>query len=163
MSVSASVKLNLNWTDTSTDTYVKSSNASRGWDGGDINLTLNSTSTPDAENGATVLVTMSGGAATIDLTSLTHRDGDTRSLAGKKIRSILFYAPTANTGNIVVTKGASNGHCPVGTTFTVPIPPGGAFQWYVVSAGADVTNSSNDTLDISGTGSETLLMKVIWG
>lgn len=163
MSVTAIVKQILSWKDISSSAYVKSSDNSRTWAGtGDIDTSLNSGSTPAIDGGVSTLVTMTAGAATIDLTALTHQDSDTRSASGKKLRQIHFYNPSNNA--IRVKTGASNGHIPYGANgFDVTIPPGGAFTLYLASAGIAITNSSNDTIDISGTTTDSLLMKAVWG
>jgi hypothetical protein len=161
MSVTATVKAALDWKDVSASTYVSSGDASRSWNGGDLSSSLNATSTPAIDGGATVLVMLAAGVATKDLTSLAHQDGDTRTAAGKKLRAIHFYNPS--TAVITVTKGASNGHSPVGTTFTLPVAPnGGRASLYYPDAVA-ITNSSNDTFDFAGTGTDSLLMKLVWG
>lgn len=164
MSSTAKVKIISEVKDVSSHTLLKSSDTSRTYAGtGDIDVTLTSSSTPDFENGAVFTKSLSGGAATIDLTSLTHADGDTRSADGKKLRFLQVMNPAANTGNIVLTKGASNGHSPIGSTFTVPVSPGGAFLWYFDSDGATVANGSSDTIDVTGTGSESFYVKMGWG
>lgn len=162
MSFIATIKQILSIKDTSSNTYVKSSDASRTWAGtGDIEVTLNATSTPAIDGGVATLVAMTAGAATIDLTALVHLDGDTRTAAGKKLRELHFYNPSNN--NIRIKTGASNGHIPVGSAFDVTIPPGGAFTLYLVAAATAITNSSNDTIDISGTTTDSVLMKAVWG
>lgn len=164
MSATVKLKLIAEIKDISSHALVKSSDASRSWGGlGDIDETLSATSTPDVENVAAFIATLTAGAVTIDWTALTHADGDTRSAAGKKLRFIQIMNPAANTANIVVTKGASNGYSPVGTTFTIPISPGGGFLWYLQSDAADVTNGSADTWDVTGSGSETFYVKAGWG
>lgn len=161
MSVSAVLKMLLSVKDISTDTYVSATDASRTWSGANLETTLNATSTPDGETGIVTLVTLSAGAATLDLTSMLHRDGDTRTAAGKKIRAIFFYNPSSNL--ITATKGASNGHSPVGSTFTIPLAAsGGRNLWYMPDATA-ITNSSNDTIDFAGTGTDTVLVIVVVG
>jgi hypothetical protein len=161
MSVTATVRAGLDWKDISSSSYVKAGDASRSWDGGDLSQSLTSSSTPSIDGGATVTVTLAAGVATKDLTALLHQDGDTRTAAGKKLRAIHFYNPS--TAVIVVTKGASNGHSPAGTTFTLPVAAnGGRASLYFPDATA-IVNATNDTFDFAGTGTDTLLMKLVWG
>lgn len=161
MSVIATLKMVLKFKDISTSAYVASGDNSRSWDGGDLELTLKSDSTPDAEGDAVVLVTLTAGAATVDLTALANLDGDTRTAAGKKIRGFLFYNPS--TALITVSKGASNGHAPLSTTFVRHVAPNGGVDMAYMPDATAITNSSNDTLDFAGTGTDTILMKVLWG
>ena len=162
MSVAVTLKLMLKIVETNTSALVSSSNASQTWSGGDIDLTLNSTSTPDAEDCAAMIIALVAGAKTIDLTSLAHEGGATKSANGKKIRAWLFFNLAANTGNIVVTKGASNGYSPVGTTFTYVVPPGGCALHYFDSDAGDVGASAKN-VDVTGTGTESFYFKAIWG
>ena len=130
--------------------------------------TRNSTTTPDVEDGAFVVIAMSGGAATIDFTALVHQILSasatlTKSASGKKIREIMFVNPTGNTGNIRVKNGASNDLIPCGSAaFDFTIPPGGSARFEYQDAGTAI-GSSDRNLDISGTGAETLQMLVGWG
>lgn len=165
MSVSCKLQMITQIVDTSSHALVKTTDASRSWKASvsDLDTTLNSSSTPDLENVAVFIGTLSGGALTIDLTNLTHADGDTRSASAKKLRFLHVTNPSANTGNIILTKGASNGYSPIGTTFTLPVSPGGSFVYYFDSDAADVTDASADTIDVTGTGSETFYVKLGWG
>ena len=53
---------------------------------------------------------LSGGAVTVDLTSLTGTLGESVTLLGKKVQAVIFYNPSANANSITITEGASNGH-----------------------------------------------------
>lgn len=166
MSVSVLISNKLKTVETSAAGLVSSQDATRTYNGLDAETTLNSSSTPDAEDAAYFRITLSGGAATLDLTAMLHQidTGVTvsKSATGKKIRAWRFKAPTGNTGNIVVTKGASNGYSPVGTTFTKVIAPGGNSGDDFYTSAGDVGGSAKN-LDITGTGSEYVDVGVVWG
>lgn len=160
MSVVGTLKLMLKLKDISTSDQVSSQDNSRTWSGGDVEKELKSTSSPTGEDCAHVTVTLSGGAASLDLTSLSHIDGGTRSVSGKKLRAWLFTNPSANL--ITVSKGASNGYSPVGTTFTKPVGAGCTSADYFDDEAAAVSGSAK-TLDFAGTGSQTITVKLLWG
>lgn len=166
MSVSVTLDSKIKTIETSDANLVSTQDATRTYNGLDTAVTLNSTSTPDAEDAAYFRITLVAGAATLDLTAMLHQISSTatlsKSASGKKVRAWKFKAPTGNTGNIVVTKGASNGYSPVGTTFTKVIAPGGYSEDYFYTSAGDVGGSAKN-LDVTGTGTEYVDVGVVWG
>lgn len=115
-------------------------------------------------DGALFNTTMSGGAATIDLTSLTGTNGRSITLLGLKVQAMKFINPSTNANNISVTKGASNGFGlgSGGTTFTFVLPPGSEVTWYANEGTPDVASGAK-TIDISGTSAQVLQCAIFAG
>jgi hypothetical protein len=128
-------------------------------------LSLDDASTPDIEDYAIFTVTMTAGAATVNLAALAHIHGGatiTKNATGKKVRLLGFLTPLANTGNVTIAKGASNGYAPLGSTYERILAPDTMESQYFKAAATDVASGAR-TLDVSGTGSETVKMVVAWG
>lgn len=106
---------------------------------------------------------MSGGAATIDLTSLTDISQSAADLTGLKVQALLCYNPASNAA-ITITEGASSGHSisASSSSWKVTIPPGGWFLFYGADGGQDV-GASDKTWDISGTTTQALSIALIAG
>lgn len=128
--------------------------------------TLNSSSTPDATKAATWTVTMSGGAATIDMTSIPGVEG-TFSASGLKPRLIKYRPKSDNANAITIGTGASNGYTGLGANFEVTLnaPSGSVVPWttHYLGSGATAVSGSVKTLDVSGTGTQALEVMMIFG
>lgn len=119
---------------------------------------LTSTTTPPVTQVASLIITLSGGAATLDLTSFTY-EGDAKDLSGLKLQVLKLKNPSSNA--ITVSEGASNGYAIAG---------GNDIQ---VDAGAQEIKVWNDTnpdvaagdatLDFAGTGTDTLIVELAAG
>jgi len=70
--------------------------------------------TVDATKSWCNTITLSGGVATVDLTSLTRTGLPTVTLSGLKIRAIHFKAIDTNTSLVTIKPGASNGYAALG-------------------------------------------------
>lgn len=107
---------------------------------------------------------LSGGSATIDMTSLTGTNGATVDFTGLKVCVMKFKNPSSNANAITVAKGASNGFglTTSGTTFSIPIPPGGEITLESDEGTPDV-GSGAKTLDLTGTSSQALQVTLIAG
>lgn len=129
---------------------------------------LNSTGTFDAGTtpAATEWVaneyTMSGGALTIDLTSLTGTNGRSVSLNGLRPRLVKIKNKATNANSITIAEGASNGYPLFGASRSVTLLPGEELQ-YLYSSSCTAVGSSDKTIDISGTGSQVLQMAILAG
>lgn len=105
---------------------------------------------------------LSGGTGTVDLTSLTGTLGEAVTLNGLKVQAVIFKNPTANANSITIGEGASNGHELLGNGWTVTIPSGAQLSLYIPEGAPDV-GSSAKTWDLSGTGSQYLLIGIAAG
>lgn len=126
-------------------------------------LALTGTTTPNVKKSCKQVFTITTGAVTIDLTSLTGLNGAALSMSGSKGRVIKIKAPAGNGASMTIAKGASNGYTGLGSAFSVTLPPGAEFCFYDGGAGGTV-GSGSKTLDVSGTGSsDTLQVEVVGG
>jgi len=119
-------------------------------------FTLNSGSTPPATQCAHFLLTLSGGAATINLASLTGTNGGPVDMTGLRVQ--IFRVKNLGANPMTFSEGASNGYAGV----TLTIPPGGHVQLYSPDALGDVA-SGDRTIDAAGTGSQTAEVTIIAG
>lgn len=125
-------------------------------------LTLNSGSTPDVTKMAAFTKALSAGAATIDLTALTGTNGATVNGNGDKVRIFKAINPSSNANSITLTEGASNGYELAGNGWTVVLQPGQHFTFYA-DEDAPTIGGSAKTIDLAGTGSQTLNVMVVMG
>jgi len=123
---------------------------------------LTDSTTPAVSASGRGLVTLSGGAATIDLTSFTCLDGRVVSFSGLKIRTIKIKHNSANTHLVTVTKGASSGFTGFGAAYSEVIPIGGETVKYDGGNGTAVSGSVK-TLDLAGTLAESFYVSITGG
>ncbi len=111
---------------------------------------------------ATFLVTMAGGAASIDLAALLGTNGATVVGTGLKVQAIKFQAPATNTNPVTVAVGASNGYELAGAAFSCSLMPRQASMYYLADQSPDVA-SGDRILDVTGTGTEGLEVTLVLG
>lgn len=99
--------------------------------------------------------TLSGGALTIDLTSLPATGGGTFSATGLRLIVAHLECPATNAGAINIAPGASNGYYFLGSGNDFTIPIGGLMSVYTNNQGIDI-DGTHKTLDLSGTGADIL-------
>lgn len=166
MAVSLSWQSKFKLVETSAAGLVSTQDATRTYNGLDSERTLNSGSTPDAEDAAFFRITISGGVGSVDFTALAHQLDTgvsvTKTATGKKLRGFKLKAGSANAANITVAKGASNGYAPLGTTFSRIIAPDGEDDAYLGTAGNTI-DSSNKTWDLTGTNGDYVDVGVVYG
>ena len=127
--------------------------------------TLNATSTPAATKQSYFTITMTAGAATLDLTAIPGLNvNETIDGTGLKVRLLQFYAPATNANPVTAAKGGSNGYglTAAGTTWSIPLDPDtSAARWCNTSA--PTIGSGAKTIDITGTGSQTIQVSIVLG
>lgn len=130
-----------------------------------VSATLNSGSTPPATTVAEFLLTLSSGAATIDLTALTGTNGASTSGSGLKVQIVRIKNLGAN--DMTFYEGATNGH----NMFSIDsgsgvggqvVRPGGHIMLYANDSGDDISGTTK-TWDVVGTGSQTAEVTIIMG
>lgn len=164
MSVSAVIKISIAATETltttesplidSTDASIKEKIA--------VDLTLNGSSTPDAEMHAAMQVAMVAGAATIDFTALTRHGGGAVSFSGKNVRSVVLQNPATNANDITINVGAANGLALFGAASKVVLKPGDVIGAYFGATGPAVAAGTKN-IDITGTGTQVLNLIAVAG
>lgn len=123
--------------------------------------TLSATSTPPATTCAHFLLTLSAGAATVDLRALTGTNGAAVDLNGLKIQVVRVKNLGAN--SMTVKVGATNGHTGIfAATNGHPIQPSGHVQCFSNDTGDDV-DATHKTWDVTGTGSQTSEWTIVAG
>lgn len=123
---------------------------------------LTSVTTPPVTVCAYFSKALSTGAATIDLTALTGTNGATVDGTGLKVQCWKFKNPATNANTITVTFGASNPYLLGGAAFKWILSPGQEIQGYGNDATPDV-GSGAKTIDLAGTGSQTLECSIVMG
>jgi hypothetical protein len=150
--------------DGSTDTYVGAAltmldagqNSATNLRDGNLNFTCPvgpSAYTFSAGTAITVVqttATLSGGSLTLDLTASPYSGG-----VKVPIRAF-FLNPASNANNITIAKGATNGYTGFGSTFAITLAPGESCQLNALTA----LSGSVKTLDLTGTGSQVLVVQV---
>lgn len=123
--------------------------------------TLSATSTPPATTCAHFLLTLSAGAATIDLRALTGTNGASVDLNGLKVQVVRVKNLGAN--SMVFKSGGTNGHTGVFTATNGQIvQPSGHVMVFANDAGDDV-DATHKTWDVTGTGSQTAEVTIVAG
>lgn len=123
--------------------------------------TLNSGSTPPATLQASFLMTLTAGAATIDLRALTGTNGAVVDGNGLKVQMVRIKNLGANP--MTIKSGASNGHTGFFTATTGHVVnPGGHIQIFTNDNGDDI-DATHKTWDVTGTGSQTAEFTIVMG
>lgn len=165
MSLTVTSIVQLSVKETSSSEFVSADDPSQTWNGMSTNAELTASTTPPVTKHTVFTKAMSGGAGTIDLTSLPDTEGNAGAVtfSGLKIQRAKFTAPTTNANDITITLGASNGH-PFFTADGVVLSPGQSwtFENLAVDTGTDVA-AGDATWDLTGTGSQELDVHLVAG
>lgn len=128
--------------------------------------TFNAVSTTPVSIACGVEVTLTAGAATLDLTNITDELGRTVDLTGLKIQSLRLKAHPDNANIISIAPGASNGYN-LGNSanfywsgYGGTSPDEADFLWR--DRCPDVSPTTKN-LDIAGTGSQKLKLQIVAG
>jgi len=122
--------------------------------------TLTAGTTPPVTKIAEFLLTLTTGAATIDLRNLTGTNGAVIDGNGLKLQ--LFRVKNLGANVMTFTFGASNPYNIFGSTGILEVPVGGVFMLYGADALPDIGGSAK-TIDVSGTGAQTAEVTIIMG
>lgn len=121
---------------------------------------LTAATTPPVTTVAAFLLTLTAGAATIDLRALTGTNGASTDGNGLKVQILRFKNLGANI--MTLTPGASNGIDLLGSASSLAVPAGGHFMMYFNDASPDIS-STDKTIDVAGTGSQTAEVTIVMG
>lgn len=129
----------------------------------DLSLALTGSSSPPVSKIAEGRKAMSGGAGTIDFSAIAGANGATQDMTGLKLRFAIFRNPSTNTGSISIVDGASNGYNIFGDSSGSETLLVG--QWLIryFAGNADAVASGDKTIDIAGTGTESLDYWLVFG
>ena len=121
---------------------------------------LSSTSTPPVTKVANFVQALSGGTATIDLTSLTGTNGASVDGSGLKVQAFKMKNLGANTMSI--TFGAANPYNLAGADFKVNLLTNQEWTFYGNDATPDVAGGAKD-MDLAGTTTQTCEISIVMG
>jgi hypothetical protein len=124
--------------------------------------TLTSSTTPPVTKHAAFEKALVAGAGTIDLTALAGSNAGAVDGTGLKVQVAYFKAKAANGNPITIAVGASNGYDLSGADFSVTLSPGQEVLLYGNDATPDIA-SGDKTIDLSGTGTDTLQVELVMG
>jgi len=126
-----------------------------------VHSLLNKAATYDADSAVPVTKVacfeqaLSGGAATIDLTTLNGVDSADVDGVGLKVQFALFVNKSTNDNPITIAKGASNGYTGFGAALSVELQKSGYVLLFGNQLAADIAAGCK-TLDLAGTGTDVL-------
>ncbi len=126
-------------------------------------VTLNSGSTPSALQYAADLVTLSSGAASIDLTSVSGTNGAAVNGNGQKVIGFQWVRNGAGEShNISMAAAGSNGYAVGGTGSVIIMPPNSSGVIYF-GGSAPVIGGTAKAISLTGTGAETVILAFLFG
>lgn len=116
-------------------------------------IELNGSSTVPLSKASYQVYTLSGGAASIDLTALLGVNDVSQDATGLKVQTLIVDNPSSNP--ITLSPGASNPYALFGAGNDLVVPAGAVMSFYFADQLADV-GASAKTIDLSGTGTDTI-------
>lgn len=121
--------------------------------------TLTAASTPPVTIQASFLLTLTAGAATIDLRALTGTNG--ASIDGNGLQPQIVRIKNLGANTMTISTGASNGHAAF-TADGLAIPPSGHAMLFL-NDGTENIDATHKTWDVAGTGSQTAEVTIVMG
>ena len=128
-----------------------------------VSVALSATSSPAVSLTASFAQGLTAGAATIDFTALTGTNGATVTGSTKKVIAYIMTNPATNANSITITTGASNGLTIFGASGRHVLQPGQSLMSYDPSGLSTTIDATHKTVDLSGTGAQTLNVIVVMG
>jgi len=159
MSITAVVQSKVTLTETLTndDLIADSQLVHSGYD---QNTTLSGSTSPDITKAAYQTIALVAGAKTIDLTALLL-NGNAVTLDGLNPRAI--HLKNTGAAAMTIVAGASNGYTGLGALFSVTLPPDAGFLMDWPLDNATAVSATVKTLDVTGTGTDTLQLSILAG
>lgn len=162
MPVTATYVSEITIDETLADVFLSSSQKTVKHNGLNRTETLNAGSSVPATIGTAYRLTLSAGAATIDLRALPATNGGTLDGNGLKVQLVKFRNKPENANDITIVKGATNGYNLAGANFSVTLAPDQELTLYLDDKAPDVSGTAK-TLDVTGTGSQILEVEFVLG
>jgi len=152
--------MNLTVIETLTGDALQSSGANVVHDAFNKGATIDASSAVPATKVYAAEIALSGGAYTIDLSSLATLQ-ETLDATGLKVQAIKLINKA---GNAVMTfsEGAANGYALLGASWTLDLLAGQEAQFYLNEAAPDVA-AGDKTIDVAGTGTESFQVILVLG
>lgn len=125
-------------------------------------IILTGSSSPDATVVYKGTVTLTAGAATLDLTALTDSSGATIATTGLKVRAIKVKPTGTNANAITLSEGASNGYELFGDGWKVAVQATSHFLAYLGATAPDVATGAK-TIDFAGTLVQSCDVMIVFG
>lgn len=126
-------------------------------------FTLNAASSVPITQVAYFTQALTAGAATIDLTALVGTNNVEIDGTGLKVRAIMFTAASGNANPITIGVGASNGYELAGATWEETLKAGQSTGVKYLGSGAPDIGASDCTLDLAGTGTQSVNVAIALG
>ena len=105
-------------------------------------------------------ITLSSGAATLDLTAIPDDENGTFDATGLKLNFLRLEVPIGDANKVLASQGASNAYRLDGATnWSIPLAPGQKVQLEGDAAG-DAVASGHKTIDFAGTGAQTISVHI---
>ena len=124
-------------------------------------LALNASSTPPATKCVSISGSLTAGAATIDLTSMTGANG-TVTFSGLRVQA-MYFQNRSSSNPMTISDGASNGYLIFGNSSgQVTLGPGGSILLYAADYPSDVSGSVKN-IDLAGTGTDSYYCELLAG
>lgn len=121
---------------------------------------LSGSSAPEVSAVTGILKSLSGGAATIDLTSVPDITG-TQSMSGLSLRTLYLKATAENSGSISIQAGATNGYSLFGSSGKVTLPPGDSLA--LCLSNTNDVDGTHKTIDLAGSGTDSIQVQMTFG
>lgn len=141
---------------------ISSARNSVTFDGQTEESALTSATTPNVTVHAVGIKTMTSGAVTLDLRTLTGLNGVAVDLNGLKPRMIVFENPSTNANPVTIVFGSATPYTGLGAAFNLTLQVGQKVALLLGTAGTAVSGSVK-FLDITGTGSQVLNYEIVAG
>lgn len=126
-----------------------------------ISADLSATSTPVVSQIWSDSITLTAGAATIDLSSLARSGLATLDLSALKVQAFIVRARSTNTDTVTVADGGTNGYNIFGdASGQVTLAAGAAVSFYSPEGLQDI-GSSDKTIDLSSSDADAIVDVVI--
>lgn len=162
MTVSVNYKSMLTATEQLADAYLSSNAKSVVHNGLDVSQNFNGgTSVPVAKI-ATFALTLSEGAAQIDLRTLPGTNGGAIDGNGLKVQFAKFRNNDENANDITIEPAAEDGYDLLGAGFAVTLKPGQEMLLALDEQAGDIGTSAR-YLDVTGTAAQVLECEIIMG
>jgi hypothetical protein len=124
--------------------------------------TYGAASTPAVSAHAASEVSLTAGAATLDLSALTGANGVEVDLSAKAVKFAKFMADAENEDAITITPAVSDGYELLGSSFSVTLEPGQEIMLKLADSAPTVGASAKD-LALAGTGTDKLSYSIVAG